>query len=220
MGNSKFVQGSGKLTLFLILLGVVILAVAGGFFYYKIKVNQNLVTQKAPKLLEKGDYVVEERADGKYIVVDKVGLSAKVPDGWQVEFEGSDMPDGTSQYWVNLLSQDAEKTSGLLTRGCGISVLVGNNQDSQIVKNAIENMDNGMQHLQDTKPDFLFELTTISTKKAIKSTSPTRKIFGQSISVNVPIEESLAVIETRIPEGNESACLPVWEDFIDGINIK
>jgi hypothetical protein len=97
-------KGSQKIAILLI-LGVVILAGVAGIFYYKY-VHLTRLGAQAPKLFEKGDYVVEDRPDGKYIVVDKVGLTAKVPDGWRVEFEGDDMPDGTSQYWVNLLLVD------------------------------------------------------------------------------------------------------------------
>ena len=99
-------EGSAKIAIFLV-LAVVILAVGVGIFYYKFYLpktvggNSELGGERSepPKLFSKGDYKVEERTDGKYIVVDKVGLTAKVPDGWRVEFEGEDNPDGTSQHW-------------------------------------------------------------------------------------------------------------------------
>ncbi|MDD5738583.1 MAG: hypothetical protein PHY72_01495 [Candidatus Pacebacteria bacterium] len=76
-------KSSKKLAIFLI-LGVVILAGIAGIFYYKYKSNGVYgELAEPPKLFEKGDYKVEDRADGQYIVVDKVGLTAKVPDGWR-----------------------------------------------------------------------------------------------------------------------------------------
>lgn len=217
---NKLVKKNSKKGIIFIILGVVILAGVAGIFYYKNKSDNRIVNQKPPKLFEKGDYAVEERADGKYIVVDKVGLTAKVPDGWKVEFEGDDMPDGTSQYWINLLSQDAEKTSGLLTKGCGISVLIGGNQDIQGVQNAIENLNDGMEKIQETRPDFIFNTIIVDTKKALESISPARKIFGKSIGVSIPIEESMIVFETRIPEEYEEVCLSVWGDFLEKIDLK
>lgn len=218
------IKGSAKIVIFLILT-VVILAAIGGFFYFwKVYLPKNggLGGERSepPKLFSKGDYKVEDRADGKYIVVDKVGLTAKVPDGWKVEFEGNDMPDGTSQYWVNLLSQDAEKKSGLLMKGCGVSVLIGKNKDAQDIKNAIENINDGMNKMKEIRPDFVFNIITVSTKKALESVSPVRKIFGEAISVNIPTEENIIVLETRIPEGYENICSTIWEGFLETIDLK
>jgi len=237
------IKGSAKIVVFLILI-VVILAAVGGFFYWQNWQNKNSMNLtksseplyakilhkfwpsrqsealNRPKLFEKGDYKVEERADGKYIVVDKVGLTAKVPTGWRVEFEGNDMPDGTSQYWVNLLSEDAEKKSGLLVKGCGVSVLVGTNKDAQDIQNAVENINDGMDKMKETKPDFIFNVVTVSMKKALESTSPIRKIFGKVISVSIPIQENLVVLDTRIPEGYENTCSVIWESFLKTIDLK
>ena len=38
-----------------------------------------------PTLFAKDDYKIENRSDGTYIVVEKVGLTAKVGSGWEIK---------------------------------------------------------------------------------------------------------------------------------------
>ena len=87
----------------IIILLIILAATAGGFLYWlwtwqpekpDLSIGH---PEKAPTLFSKGDYKIEERADGKYIVVEKVGLTCKVPEGWKIEIRGDDIPE--PEYW-------------------------------------------------------------------------------------------------------------------------
>ncbi len=219
--SSDSVKKSSKKAVVLIVLGVVILAVVVGVFYYKSKNSNEIVKQNPPKLFEKGDYKVEDRADGKYIVVDKVGLTAKVPDGWRVEFEGDDMPDGTSQYWVNLLSQDA-KVVDILTEGCGISILSGVSEEnfSEAKKN-IESIQNNPQSASEIRSGYNFSVRNFGKKVALGWNSPERPITGQVFGIDFPVQDNYVFgVEARILPEFKETCFPIWGDFVKNIVIK
>lgn len=205
----------------LLVFGVVILILAGGFFYYKHKVNGNVVEKtEPPRLFSKGDYVVEERQDGKYIVVDKVGLTAKVPDGWRVEFEGEDKPDGTSQYWVNLMSQDAEKENGILVKGCGISALVGlDSRNNEDIKNQIIAIREGSKY--NLRENYNYEISKIGNYEGVKWTGVKRKFFGQNTGIDLALKDKYVVSFSSVfPETNEDGCKQLWSSFMETIIIK
>ncbi|MDO8524799.1 MAG: hypothetical protein Q7R99_04210 [bacterium] len=221
MEQNKFCEGKGKLVIFLI-LGVVILAGVAGIFYYKYK-NGVEVTEslRPPKLFEKGDYRVEDRPDGQYIVVDKVGLTAKVPSGWRVEFEGNDLPDGTSQYWVNLLSPDAEVVD-ILAKGCGISILSGVSEEnfSETKKN-IESIQSNPQSASEIRTGYNFSVRSFGKKIALEWNSPEKPIMGQVFGIDFPIQDNYVFgVEARILPEFKEKCLPIWEDFVKNIVIK
>lgn len=70
-----------KIWIFLIIL----VLLAGGFFYWWSNRQSEEEESQPPTLFSKEDYKIQEREDGKYIVVEKVGLSCKVPEGWRIE---------------------------------------------------------------------------------------------------------------------------------------
>lgn len=211
-----------KAVVFLV-LGVVILAGIAGIFYYKSKIGGEEVNKpNPPKLFSKGDYVVEDRADGKYIVVPKVGLTAKVPATWRVEFEGNDLPDNTSQYWVNLLSPDAVMGS-TIQKGCGINIVVHNNDEDglQEIKGEILSLKNGLVIDNPNKKNYQFEAKNIGGVNAIYWKSPEKPIIGQGVGLNIPVGENtlINIGGKLLPEFKEK-CLPAWEDFVKNIVIK
>ncbi|MFH0739525.1 MAG: hypothetical protein V1819_00050 [bacterium] len=207
----------------LCILVAVILAGIAGIFYYKYKANGvygELV--EPPKLFSKGDYVVEDRADGQYIVVNKVGLTAKVPDTWRVEFEGNDLPDGTSQYWVNLLSQDAEKTGGFLAKGCGVTITLGyeeeNNKDLNKQILAIEN-NNQDDNLFRT--GYQYEIFSVGKNKGIRWAGKESNTFGKNVGLDIPLGSIQTIgFSSIFPVKNAVVCENSWEDFVKNIVIK
>ncbi len=218
--NNKKCQGKGKLWLLLVIVIAIILGV-GGFFYWQHKSSVNLTKSSSPKLFSKGDYKVEERADGKYIVVDKVGLTAKVPDGWRVEFEGDDMPDGTSQYWVNLLSQDAEVVD-ILVKGCSITILSGVSEENfSEVKRNIESIQNNPQSSFDIRPGYSFGVGSFGKNVALKWSSPEKPTIGQVFGIDFPTQDNYVLgLETRILPEFKAKCLPIWDEFVENLTIK
>jgi len=170
--NVSTKKGSKKLAIFLI-LGAIILAGVAGVFYFKIKNGKEFAGQtSAPKLFEKGDYKVEDRADGKYIVVDKVGLTAKVPDGWRVELKNT--PDtGSSEYWVELLSSDANFDS-LPKKGCKINILsVASKENTQTIQDMVNQAKVGQYRNKEAFfKDYQYDVIQINGKDILRSISP------------------------------------------------
>jgi len=221
MKRNKFCEGKSKLAIFLILV-VVILALGAGFFYYKVKANRDIVdlNSTAPKLFEKGDYKVEDREDGQYIVVDKVGLTAKVPEGWRVEF--SKVPTlETEEYWVDLYSQDATGTD-YLKSGCGITISIGMDKDSnEKTRDEITQVKNGTYEPWGAGKDNIYEVKKINNYEVLWWVSPERRIVGQFIGFDVALKKELLLsISTSLPPDYKEKCSPIWEDFVKNIAIK
>ncbi|MDO8524796.1 MAG: hypothetical protein Q7R99_04195 [bacterium] len=208
-----------KLVVLLVLVAVILAGVAG-IFYYKSKIGGE--KSEAPKLFSKGDYVVEDRADGKYIVVNKVGLTAKVPTDWRVEFEGNDLPDGTSEYWVNLLSQDAEKKGSFLMKGCGITITLGyeenNNKDLNEQILAIQNND---QDNNLFRAGYQYEILSVGKNRGIKWTGEKNDTFGKNVGLDIPVGSVQTIgFSSIFPVKNEVTCENTWGDFLKTIDLK
>ena len=211
---------------FWFLVAIVLLIAAGGFFYWWIPNHQPDSSPNPPTLFEKGDYKVEDRADGKYIVVDKVGLTAKVPDGWSIEFEGSDYPN--SEYSIALYSPDvATTTSYILTDGCIIGVMVLNaereyeeiKKNIEILNKNPEKSDEILYNNYTLSTDI--KITQISDYLAIKLTSRETANMGGGNSIRVPIKNGeLLSSGISFPLNYKNKCFAIWEEFIKDIKIK
>jgi len=65
----------------LIFLAILFLIIGGLFYFLFIwEIPEEQETSQGPTLFAKEDYKIDEREDGKYIVVEKVGLTCKVPE--------------------------------------------------------------------------------------------------------------------------------------------
>ena len=212
-----------------ILISLIILAViAGGFFYWwfiwELPQEEGKETSQPPTLFAKEDYKIEEREDGKYIVVEKVGLTCKVPEGWRIEVEkGSGYPE--PGYWINLYSPDAE-IFDVLTKGCGISIMTGiAKENAEEIKNNIklieENPEVKPEEISYIYKDYTFEVIIISNHQGLKWISPEKPVFGHATGVDTPIgDEKLISFSTQFPLGFKEKCSPIWEEFFKNIVIE
>jgi len=215
---------------FLILL-ILLVVVAGGFFYFwyvwipaQMEKESGVSPEtQPPTLFGKEDYKIEEREDGKYIVVEKVGLTAKVPEGWEIKFEGSDYPE--PEYWVNLSSPDAE-VKDIPIKGCGISIIIGNEKET--VKDIRNNIEILEEH-PDIKPeeisyiykDYTFDLIEINGYQTLLWKAPEREITGQAAGINILIgDEKLISFNTRFLPDYKQKCSPIWEKFLNDVVIE
>jgi hypothetical protein len=209
------------------ILLMVLVVIIGGFFYWwlsqPVDTEEPEEKSQPPTLFAKEDYKIEVREDGKYIVVEKVGLTAKVPEGWKIEIEGSDIPE--PEYWVNLSSPDAE-VKDILTKGCGISIMAGISAEN--VKQTTNNIILVQKH-PDIKPeeisyiykDYTFEVIGIDNHQALKWIAPEKPIIGQGLGVNIPVsDEKLISFDTRFLPDYKEKCFPIWEEFLKNIIIE
>ncbi len=208
-----------KIWIFLIIL----VLLAGGFFYWWSNRQSEEEESQPPTLFSKEDYKIQERADGKYIVVEKVGLTAKVPEGWRVEKEGSDIPE--PEYWINLYSPDAE-VKEILTKGCSIGVMLATATETvQRIEENIKLLQEHPEKSSELKDDYFladkFDIIEISDYSALKVISQEHQIMGQGINVDIPIGSNVWInFNTVFPSGYKEKCSPIWEDFLKTVVIK
>jgi len=224
-----------KALIFLIILA----AVAGGFFYLwevwipaqikkeiaeKEREEQLRREQERPRLFSKEDYKIEERGDGKYIVVEKVGLTAKVPEGWKSEIKGDDVPE--PEYWINIFSPDTEISGGIVAKGCGVSIM------AETAKETVETLKKNITLIQENPQikaeeislqykDYILEVVKISNHQALKWIGPENPKIGQGAGVEIPLQEDrLISLATRFPLGYKEKCFLIWEDFLKNVVIE
>jgi len=216
----------GKKSLILVII-LLLTIIGGGVFYWwwnggeevdgPVELYEN---EKPPRLFAKEDYKIEEREDGVYIVVEKVGITAKVPDGWTIKLEGDDWPE--SEYWVNLLSTDVEKEQGLLKKGCLISITAGQEQaNNQELKEQIKlvketeagnDVETGHKSATIQKIDDHEVLAWLSSEIAS---------LGQVAGIDIPLANNnvTSLYAVFQPEYQEQ-CEPIWQEFVENLKIK
>ena len=211
---------------FWFLIVIVLLIIIGGFFYFWIPNHQSNPSPNPPTLFGKDDYKVEERDDGKYIVVDKVGLTAKVPDGWNIKFEGNDYPE--PEYSIDLYSIDvATTTNYILTDGCIISIMVINTEkEYEETKRNIEILEKNPEKKNEILYNDYILFTDIDTIK-INRYSGIKLIFtdsptmGGGNSIRIPIKnKNLLSSSISFSLDYKNKCSLVWEEFIKNLKIK
>lgn len=216
-----------KIKVFLIVLVVLLIAI-GGFFYWWENWQPWKTEGNPPTLFNKDDYKIVEKNSEKFIEVKKVGLTAKVPKGWNIEIQGNDIPE--PGYWVDLSSPDIEKTSGVMIKGCGITLWVEiNEQKSKEIKNSINfTKDNPKDNricgeiLGTTNcEDYSFEIIEFNNYQSLKQVSPIHKLFGQAENITIPLNKNRIIsFGTNFLSNYKEKCLSVWEEFIKNISIK
>jgi len=206
-----------------ILISLIILAViAGGFFYWwfiwELPQEEGEETSQPPTLFAKEDYKIEEREDGKYIVVEKVGLTCKVPEGWEIKIEGNDIPE--PEYWVNLSSPDAE-VKDILIKGCGIGITAGSAKETaQEIKERIKLLQENSQKSETIRKGHTSEIIEVSGYLGIKGVTE-NSIIGKAIAIDIPVgEENLIRLDTLFPLGFQEKCSPIWEEFLKNVVIE
>jgi len=213
-----------KKLVFLVILSLII----GGLFYFlfiwEVPKEPGQETSQGPTLFAKEDYKIDEREDGKYIVVEKVGLTCKVPEEWDIKIEGDDYPE--PEYWVNLSSPDAEFEKSIPTKGCGISIIIGQEEENiEDIKNNVkmlqENPNIMPEEISNIYKGYKLNVIDVSNHQALFWIAPEKSVLGQGIGVNIPINnKNLISFNTRFLPNYKEKCSPIWEEFIKNIIIE
>ena len=235
MRDAFLLSMNKKALIFLIILA----AIAGGFFYFwevwlpaQIEKEQKMSEEKTqpPTLFRKEDYKIEEREDGKYIIVEKVGLTAKVPEGWRVKIEkGSSYPE--PGYWIRLFSEDYKPSSYTITLpggGCRIDISGWISQESNQKRKKIiqdlENNDTSSVGEIYNKEGYEYRLIKVSGYKGIEQrNSEDHKLskFIHLISVDIPInDENIVTLYIDFPPDNKEKCMEIWKKFLENVVIE
>lgn len=212
-----------KKIIFLICLAVVAIASFLFVFLTPRTEPEEISQAEPPRLFGEDDYQVEQRTDGKYIVISKIGFSAKTPDGWKIEKQKT--PDlNESQYWVDLLSPDATDLTkkSYLDRGCGISINAGTEEENNTdIKKNIENIKAGTENTDLGQTGYQYEIIKIGQYEALQWLSSEKPIIGQFTGIDVPIDNIHNVnFDATFPPGYKDQCQTVWETFIKTIKIE
>ena len=225
----------------LIIVIIMIASMVGGYFFIGWKpapkpIEEEETTYSPPILFPADDYKIEEKAGEKFIVIEKVGFSAKAPKGWEVKKEGGKSyysPIG-EEYYITMLSPDAtssEKTSTILGKGCGIgiSALTMDKEEIKETKDTISFLQEHPEVKTEEIPsikykynkDYIYKTKEISGYQILEWLSPEKPIFGQGSGIEIPIDDNKLIdLETVFPPSYKEKCLPIWEDFLKTIVIK
>ena len=162
---------------------------AGAVFYFWPYPGPQPNNGEPPTLFSKDDYQIEERSDATYIVVQKAGLTAKVPDNWTIKIEGDDFP--TPQYWVNLLSPDVEMTS-ILQKGCSIEIIASQNspKEAQTLQNNINLIKKDPSASDAIRKNYTFKITQKGEHVGLEWFSPENEPVGEFIGVDIPLDKN------------------------------
>ena len=209
----------------LIFLAILFLIIGGLFYFLFIwEIPEEQKTSQGPTLFAKEDYKIDERKDGKYIVVEKVGLTCKVPENWDIKIEGDDISE--SEYWVNLSSPDVEFEKSIPVKGCGISIIIGQEEENvKDVKNNIkilqENSNIEPEEISYTYKGYELKVIDINNHQSLFWTAPEKSVIGQGIGINIPINNKhLISFNTRFLPNDKEECSLTWEEFIKNIIIE
>ncbi len=210
----------------IIALVIVVIIVIAGILFLFIPTSSETGSvplfegQEPPTLFGKDDYQVETRGDGTYIVVEKVGLTAKVPEGWTIEKQ--ETPDIETKYWVRLSSSDVVISHEVITNGCSINLSAGiekiNNQNTQ---DSITLLTQNSANSEYIKEGYEFEIKSMNNHSALLWLSPQKELFGQFAGADIPVGDNVMIaIDTAFPPGYQEQCQPIWQEFLDNLVIK
>jgi len=182
-----------------------------GIFIYIFSNNLKDSGWTGGAVIEPGENYIVKEIDGETILEnDNVGLSLKVPDGWNVEKKDV----GIDEWIVNLLSPDASiNEMGMLENGCGVSVLVKHDKYGvSAIEAIIQNINE-----EDIEESGQYEIIEVSGKQGLKTVYRYLDI-GYPTIVEIPVGEIIYAIDTLIIEDID--CLDIFNEIIGGIEIN
>jgi len=162
-------------------------------------------------VIEPGENYIIKEVNGETIVENEnVGLTFKVPQGWDVEKKEL----GEGEWIVNLMSPDAEiNETGLLIDGCGVSVGVKDHSSSALaLMGIIDNINSGDIEVSDD-----YEIVDISGYEGLRI-----RVAGgdgsYALTIELPLGERIYMLDTLIIKNTD--CLRYFDEIMSGILIN
>ena len=213
------------------ILLTILVVIIGGFFYWwlsqPIEIEEPEEKSQPPTLFAKEDYKIEEREDGKYIIVEKVGLTAKVPEGWDIKIEGDNIPE--PEYSINLYSPDLATTTGnVLVKGCILSIMAQKAEKAhqelmENIKLLEENPEEATKLLQKDYVSFdKFKIIKIGDHYGLELVfARENAVMGGGKGINIPFEDyKILSLGIGFPLAYKEICYREWEEFLKNIVIE
>jgi len=204
---------------------VILLVIVGWFFLLTIDFAEEDDSDSV-SWSQKEDYIIEETSEGIFVKNEKAGLSFKVPDGWRVEMKNDNTEDLINEFWITLLSSDAEVgTNNLLTKGCGLSVWVEfQEKQFEYIKNEMETIRQNPENYK-INENFQKEIIKIDNHFAIKWIGKSDKTeiyekIGQVIEIKIPVDNKIIYIDARVLPSYQEECFRTTNDFLKTILIE
>ncbi len=212
---------------------IVVLAVSAGAFYYLWYIlpssylnSRQTPSTQAPTLFNKDDYQIVEKPDGVYIAVKKVGLTAKVPDGWTIEKQRT--ANINPEYWLEIMSPDIafRSSNTVLEKGCRINLTIGTaEKESEEIEKNIDLLQKSPEESATIKDHYVFaesvDVVDINGSLGLKVVSEADPILGQGINISIPKTNMVLIdIGVDFPINNRTQCITAWENFLKSIKIE
>jgi len=199
----------------IILIIIVLLLAAGGGVFYCLELQEKrpekVLIREAVKYPTEEEWVIKETPEGKIVENEKAGLKVRVPEGWKVEkFE-----IGSNEWSVGLSSPDAKLSENKLypIAGCGVGITVEySKSDFEYIKGYL-----GIpEYLQSNK----IEIIKVSEYLASRETLGENPKLGQSVAVQVPVDNKVYVFDTFLIPDEKERCSQEFGKFLEGVVIK
>jgi hypothetical protein len=204
--------------------------IAGGIFYFWFIYNPPPPEESSPPtLFGANDYKVTEKNGAKYIEIEKIGFTAKVPEGWKIEKKQT--PDIEPQYWVRLYSDNykpSPRTSILPGKGCKIDVSAWTSKESnlerkKIIKELKAGKEDSIEDLY-IKDGYNYSVVDINNHEAVQQKTSKDHVlseFAQAILVDIPINgDKVLTLYIDFPPSDKEMCINNWGKFLKTIEIK
>ena len=198
----------------IILIIIVLLLAAGGGVFYCLELQEKrpekVLIREAVKYPTEEEWVIKETPEGKIVENEKAGLKVRVPEGWKAE----KTEIGRDEWIVNCFTPDMEvDQNNILKKGCGIGVIVEyNKDDSEYIRGYLNNS----EYLQAEG----IEVIEVSGHLASKESLGKNPVVGESIAVQVPVENKVYVFDTLLIPNEKERCSQEFEKFLEGVVIK
>jgi len=195
--------------IFLLLVIFLILG-TGGFFIWRENRKTPAEEWSGAKISPKGDYIIEESAEGKTVENKKAGLSFKIPDQWILK--------DTPTYFYSPDARFSEKRSDILEQGCEIDL------DVSYIKTDLDILEKvrreNILKLSSVSSNEEFKRTEINNHQALRYGFNLENLKISYTWIDLPTQNQLYTILLISPVQEQKRCIAEFDKFLETISVK